>query len=123
MKKFSTFLIVAAMTFAFAACGGEKKTGEEAAAPQEGTEAVEGQKEEAKAEAGSIIDQYIAILEKTAAIKEKVQAGDEAATEESMKLLEETMKLGENPEFNAEMAKPENIKKLEEVFKRLGMEE
>ena len=121
MKKFSTFLIVAAMTFAFAACGGEKKTGEEAT--QEGTEAVEGQKEEAKVEAGSIIDQYIAILEKTAAIKEKVQAGDEAATEESMKLLEETMKLGENPEFNAEMAKPENIKKLEEVFKRLGMEE
>ena len=121
MKKISTFLIVAAMTFAFAACGGEKKTGEEAT--QEGTEAVEGQKEEAKVEAGSLIDQYIAILEKTAALKEKVQAGDEAAITESMKLLEETIKFAENPEYEAEMAKPENIKKLQEAYIRLGMEE
>ena len=118
MKKISTFIIVAAMTFAFAACGGEKKTSGETT--QEGTEAVE----EAKAEAG-LVDQYVVILEKVAELTAKIKDGDETVRAEYDKAIDDFMKFAKDneKELEIEFAKPENIQKMMEANKKLGMDE
>ena len=118
MKKFSTFLIVAAMTFAFAACGGDKKT--EGEATQDNQEVADEQKEEVKEDASqNSIDKYVSLIDRVAELSAKVKEGDAAATEEVTKIMGEIATLAQDAGFQAESAKEENIQKLQDAAKKL----
>ncbi|MCD7973409.1 MAG: hypothetical protein LUG18_12235 [Candidatus Azobacteroides sp.] len=119
MKKISTFLIVAAMAFSFAACGGAKQEGEAGTTPE--TEEVENVTSDVTEEtSGNVVDQYISLVDKYAELMVKASEGDANAAEEAMKITQELGTLSQNEEFMAEIGKEENMKKFQEAQQKMA---